>query len=781
VTLLDDTADSPARGGEPGTTPRRPRLGDVLVAAGVITPAQLEECIAAQSAEPRAGRRRLGAHVVERGLATDRQVAQALSDVLGVPLVDLAATVVSQQAARLIPRALAERFALLALDLTDGVLRVAMADPTDVLALDDVRLYTKVRTVVPVIATEASIRQHLSRVWSLEEDASEVVAAVDSIGDDGADEDEVRSAVDETPVVRLASVILADAVRAQASDVHLEPERTALRVRYRIDGLLRDVMTLPRSVTAALTSRIKIISGLDIAERRRPQDGRTRLQVDGQVVDARVSTLRTMHGEKVVLRLLARPEGVVPLNRIGLSEPQLDDFLRTMVAPQGLVLITGPTGSGKTSTLYSAVSHLRTPDRNLVTLEDPVEMEIAGLNQMQVNEKAGVTFAAGLRAILRQDPDVILVGEVRDAETAELAMRASLTGHLVFTTLHTNDAAAAVTRLVDMGVEPFLIASSLALVVAQRLVRVPCAACAAPYTPSPRTLQLLGLTEADLAGATLVRGRGCDACGETGYRGRAAIFEVLEIDAGMRATLTGRATEAAIRAAARAAGVQPLRADGIAKAMRGETTLEEVLRVTQVDAAQAHRCESCRRSLDADMAWCPWCDVAVERAGCAGCGRATEPDWRVCPWCRTEHHRWGPGSGPAGEQPHRPTVLVVDDDDSVRGFVALSLSEQADVVVAATAEEALRLAATHELDAAVVDLGLPDLSGIELTRLLRSDTRTALLPLLLLTGNDTASVRAEAALAGVTEFLAKPVDSAVLEGRVEALLSGSKLVTSVPE
>ena len=770
---LDTTTLGMHRSPVPGQRGPRRRLGEVLVSTGVITERDLEDCLADQAAQPPDQRRRLGSIVVSRGLATERDIAAGLARTLGLEMVDISHVAIAPSAARLLPRSVSERYAVLGIDLTDGTLTLAMSDPTDVVALDDVRLYTKARTIVAVVATESAIREHLNRVWSLEEDASDVAVMIDSIADDSGDTKPEESDADSTPVVRLVNVILSDAVRARASDIHLQPELDGVRVRYRVDGLLRDVMTVPKNAAPSMTSRVKIISGLDIAERRRPQDGRARLTVDGDPVDVRVSTLPSLHGEKVVIRLLARGDGIVPLSRIGFTERQLDAVLDAIVTPQGLVLITGPTGSGKTSTLYSAVSQMRTPDRNIVTLEDPVEVQLRGITQVQTNDRAGLTFAAGLRSILRQDPDVVLVGEVRDTETAELALRASLTGHLVFSTLHTNDAAAAVTRLVDMGVEPFLIASSLTLVVAQRLVRTPCARCAAPYQPSPRTLQLLGLTEPDLAGANVVRGRGCDQCGQTGYHGRTAIFEVLAVDAALRAVLTARPTETAIRAAARAAGVPSLRADGVAKALRGETTLEEVLRVTQVDAANGPRCHACHRGLDDDMAYCPWCTAAVEATGCPGCARQLDPDWRVCPWCR---HACGTGIAvPAVPErtERRPRVAVVDDDDSVLAFVAAALVDVCDVVPARTAQEALRLAATDDLDAMVLDLVLPDLSGVEVTRLLRADTRTALLPLLLLTGTADPLLLTEARNAGADHYLAKPVDPATLEATVRELVSRS--------
>ncbi len=620
--------------GVPRASPaRRRRIGETLVAAQVLTEQQLNDCLALQAAQPPGTRQRLGVIVVARGLATETEIAAGLARTLSLQLVDLNTRAVDPVAARMVPHALSERYAVLGVGVFEDRLVLAMADPTDVVALDDVKLATSVRAISVVVATATAIREHLNRIWRLEDDDAEVSDMFGDLDAIAPVEDDSPGAVSESPVVRIVDVILSDAVRARASDIHLQPEPDGVRVRYRVDGLLRDVMTVPRSAQAAMTSRIKIMSGLDIAERRRPQDGRVRLDVDGQSVDARVSTLPSLYGEKVVVRLLSRTEGVLPLARIGFTEPQLDLLIQTLAAPQGLVLITGPTGSGKTSTLYSAVSQMRTPDRNIVTLEDPVEVELRGVTQVQTNDRAGLTFAAGLRSVLRQDPDVVLVGEIRDQETAELALRASLTGHLVFSTLHTNDASAAMTRLVDTGIEPFLVASSLSLVVAQRLVRAPCPTCVAPYQPSPRTVELLGLTEEDLRGATLRRGRGCERCAHTGYLGRTAAFEVLPIDTAMRAVLTTQPTEAAIRAAARASGVPSLRASGIGKALAGETTLEEVLRVTQVDSAGGLRCSGCGRTLEDDMHFCPWCAVAADRRSCRSCGRHLEPGWRICPRC----------------------------------------------------------------------------------------------------------------------------------------------------
>jgi len=473
--------------------------------------------------------------------------------------------------------------------------------------------------------------------------------------------------------------------------------------------VLRDVMSVPRGAAAGLVSRVKVVAGLDIAERRVPQDGRTRLVVDGAKVDCRISTLPSVHGEKVVVRLQGRAEMVPAISRIGFDEEQLDGVLTNLAQSQGLILITGPTGSGKTNTLYSAINHIRTPERNIVTVEDPVEIQVPGITQMQLHERAGLTFARGLRSILRQDPDVVLVGEVRDTETAKLALEAALTGHLVLTTLHTNNAPAALTRLVDMGVEPFLVASSLSLVVAQRLVRRPCPSCIEPYVPTERVLQLLGLRESDLAGDTPRHGRGCPDCSGTGYRGRLGVFEVLMVNSAMRAVLLATPTEAAVAAAARSAGMSSLRGSALAKARRGETTFEEVLRVTTVDEGDRGHCSSCGNPIGDDMVACPWCTVAVGRHTCDHCRRPLEPGWKICPYCRAPAPE--PELRTASAPAHLPRVLLVDPDPAARSFVTSALAGAAEVDAVGTAEAALQVVDATEYAGVLVAPSLPDGNG----------------------------------------------------------------------
>jgi type IV pilus assembly protein PilB len=612
---------------------RRLRLGDVLVSQGTITPEQLHQALDAQGKDTSPRRKRLGAAVVACGFATERQVAAALAAAMNLDIADLRNFPPDPEVVRSLPQPVAVRTGTLVLAKTPYGVRIATSDPTNVLALDDVRLQTGASELVVLVATESEIKEHLGRAWSLSH-GSEVSSYLDELRGEAVEE-AASSAVDDAPLVRLVNQVLADAVHARASDVHVQPEIGELRVRYRVDGVLRDVMTVPKGAAAGLVSRIKIIAGLDIAERRLPQDGRTRLQVDGQSVDARVSTLPGIHGEKVVIRLLSRAESVPPIEDIGLDPKQLDDLLAALADPQGIILITGPTGSGKTNTLYSAINHIRSPERNIVTLEDPVEIQVPGVTQVQINQRAGLTFARGLRSVLRQDPDVVLVGEVRDSETAKLALEAAMTGHLVLTTLHTNSAPAALSRLVDMGVESYLVASSLSLVVAQRLVRRPCESCAQPYAPPPRVLQPLGLSPADLEGGKARHGRGCADCGGTGYRGRLGVFEVLPVTSGVRTSILSTPTESAMAAAARSVGMSSLRASALAAARRGATTYEEVLRVTIASEGDEQRCPTCHSGLAADMLACPWCETDVGRGHCSSCRRMLDAAWKRCPWCRT--------------------------------------------------------------------------------------------------------------------------------------------------
>jgi type IV pilus assembly protein PilB len=606
---------------------RRQRLGDLLVAAGVLDRAALEDALgAAASGE------RLGRTVLRLELVTEEELADAVASQLRLPRVDIEQEVIETEAVDRLPERLAVRHGVLPLRFEDGALVVATTDPSDLVALDDVRLAAGVRSVRPVVAVATPLERARSRAYAAD-GASDVLQGLD-VEPATDPQDDLDDAADDQPVIRLVDALLVDAITGRASDVHLEPDGAGLRVRFRVDGLLREATRVPRSLAPQVLSRVKIMARLDIAERRLPQDGRAVVRVDGQPVDLRVSTMPTQHGETVVLRVLPKDAAHVDLADLGHRHDLRDRFLTALARPQGLVLVTGPTGSGKTTTLYAGLAAVADPTRNVITLEDPVEVQLPGVNQTQIEHKIGLTFARGLRHVLRQDPDVVLVGEIRDRETAQLAVEASFTGHLVLATLHTNDAPSAVARLVDLGADPFLIASSLLLVVAQRLARTVCPRCAEPDPARPETVRALGLDPSSLADADLRRGGGCHACDGSGSHGRVALGEVLTATPRLRELVVDRAPETVLSRQARLEGLRTLREDAIGRAREGRITLEEALRVTPDAAVDVARCPSCETVVADDHVACPMCGTGLAGGHCGGCGRAVDAAWRTCPWCR---------------------------------------------------------------------------------------------------------------------------------------------------
>lgn len=557
----------------------RRKLGDTLVDWGVITSTQLDSALEAQAQDPRRVRRRLGRVLIDMGLVNDAAVAAALADIHGLQVIDLDMQVIDIDVARRIPQSIAMQNIVLPLGVRDGVLRVAVADPVDVIALDDLRMRMVGLRIEVVVAPEKQLRDKLSAIWSQAQTEDALERFVSELSDEADADVEVG---DDAGAVSAVNQILVAAVRAGSSDCHIEPMREGVRVRIRIDGTLREMMMLPRAGGASIVARIKIISGLDIVERRVPQDGRARIRIEGRDRNLRVSTLPTIHGEKIVVRVLADQDSLPSLTDLGMGLEQELIMQNALHLPQGLVLITGPTGSGKSTTLYSAIHQVLSDERNMITLEDPVEIELPGVTQVQVNEKTGMTFSAGLRSALRQDPDIIMVGEIRDQITAELAVRAALTGHLVLSTLHTLDSASAVVRLVDMGVPSYLVASSLTLSMAQRLVRRPCRECAVPGPVDIDTRRRLGMTEVQAQSCTVAVG--CRSCGNSGYSGRVGLYEMLPISRGVRAALVSGAGEKAMVAAASAEGFRPLLQLGVEAAVAGQTTPAELLRVLGSDA-----------------------------------------------------------------------------------------------------------------------------------------------------------------------------------------------------
>ena len=759
----------------------RVRLGDILVQAGIITTVQLDAALARQL-ETVGRKPRLGSVIVDMDMASESDIARALARQLNIPFVDLAAVVAEPQVMQMVPRWLARRHELVPVRQQDGSLIVAMFDPTNLVAIDDVRMSAGV-PISPVVATASAIREAEERFYASDLGARAILdrlgeaAEVEVLPESDLDPQELdlpttpealeRSAA-MGPIIRLVNALLADGVRARSTDIHIEPQPTEVKIRYRVDGLLREVMSLPKHVQALVISRIKIMSGMDIAERRRPQDGRGRISVDGREIDIRVSSIPTFAGEKLVLRLLPTGAEVPDLAHIGLEEAQLVSVRQHLAMPQGLIVFTGPTGAGKTSTMYSALSHLKTPEKNIVTLEDPIEFQIRDLNQTQIDEKSGITFARGLRTLLRQDPDVIMVGEIRDLETAQIVMQSSLTGHLVLSSLHTNDAGSAVTRLVDLGVEPYLIASALVMVVAQRLVRIVCSDCAEPAVPSERTLASLELSLRDLQGVRLQHGAGCERCGYTGYRGRTGIFEVLPVTPALREQITAQVSEVSLNYAIRAAGVQGLRDSGLNKVRQGLTTLEEVLRVTQMERREVLRCSSCRQEVDAGFLVCPYCNHELGDQTCPSCHREVRPQWRVCPYCRTDLPVAGSPAGPG-----RVRVLVVDDDPSMRQLALAMFDDDFEVSLAEDGKEGLRRATLERPDLILLDLHLPDVSGKEVVRRLRKSASTSMIPVMMITAQDDGASEVESLRAGVDDYVVKPFDEATLRARMGSLLRRS--------
>ena len=567
------------------------RLGEILIKENLITADQLKQAIEYQ--KKNSGR--LGSCLMKLGFVRDDEITQVLSRQYGVPSINLKYYEVEPSVIKLIPQETAVRYQVVPLSRVGATLTIAMTDPTNVFAMDDIKFMTGFN-VEPVVASESDINDAIQKFYgdvSSGEELSKVMKVLTA--DDDADleisaeEDQMDAAAleraaEEAPIIKLVNLILTDAVKRGASDIHVEPYEKELRVRLRVDGILQTVMSPPLKLKDAMTSRIKIMSKLDISEKRLPQDGRIMLKYmrDGKKKDLafRVSTVPTLFGEKIVLRLLDKENLRLDMTKLGFEQKSLTMFERQILRPYGMVLVTGPTGSGKTNTLYSSVSRLNTPETNIMTAEDPVEFQLAGVNQVQMKDQIGLNFATALRAFLRQDPNIILVGEIRDFETAEIAVKAALTGHLVLSTLHTNDAPSTISRLMNMGIEPFLVATSVNLICAQRLVRRICVGCKEPLEVPEQALLDAGFTPEEVKTTTVYQGKGCATCNSTGYKGRAGLYEVMEINDELRELILVGASAIELKKKALDNGMITLRRSGLTKVASGQTTLEEVLRET---------------------------------------------------------------------------------------------------------------------------------------------------------------------------------------------------------
>ncbi len=551
---------------------------DTLLESGVINKEQYSLAIE----ESRRTGLPLNKALIKLGILTEEDWAKFLSESTGIPFVDLTSYLIDPQVLKSIPEELAKKFKTIPLFKIRDILTIAVVDPRDIVAIDEIRMRSGCE-IESVVATEKAINSAIDQYYGVTGTVEEVIKdyskEILSETLEKFDETKLAEMADQPPIIKLVNMFIIQAVKERASDIHIEPEEKALRVRYRIDGVLHEVSSPPKHLEPALVSRIKVLSNMDISEKRRPQDGRFSLKMENREIDLRVSTFPTIYGENVVLRILDKSSLLFELSELGFSKDMQAQYEKLINQPFGILLVTGPTGCGKTTTLYASLRKIDTVDKNIITVEDPVEYHIGRVRQSQINPKAGLTFATGLRSILRQDPDVIMVGEVRDLETAEIAIQAALTGHLVFSTLHTNDAAGALTRLIDMGVESFLVASSVIGILAQRLVRRVCDGCKEEYRPSDELLK-----ELDLLGQKEIvfwRGRGCKACRQTGYKGRIGLFELLTINEEIKRLIIMKSSSSEIKKSFAGIGMKTLREDGMTKVLQGITTLDEVLKATK--------------------------------------------------------------------------------------------------------------------------------------------------------------------------------------------------------
>ena len=797
-----------------------------LIQAGGLSVEEIKNAIVKSSSENRS--------LIESVLADDRVSEEGLADSLAAyarfPRVNLATANIDPDAVKLLPQDMARRYSCIPIRVEGRHVLVAMANPTDYRAMQEIE-FTVGKPLKVLVCTRTEISDAIEKFYEPEdtlraftenlEDAKDFQIVVGD-GREGADVDlsEVRGQAELPPVIKVVNLIIQDAIHQRATDIHVEPTLNDVQVRIRVDGVLRPLMQLPKWLANPVSSRLKVLARLDIAERRLPQDGRMKVQRESKSYDLRVSTLPTLFGEKAVLRILSSGTELPTLDHVNLEPQDLKILMRSLTQPQGLILVTGPTGSGKSTTLYACLGHRKSPEVNIVTVEDPVEYQMMGLNQVQVNVKAGLTFAHCLRSILRQDPDVILVGEMRDLETTEIAFHAAMTGHLVLSTLHTNSSIATINRLLDLGVDPVLISSSITLISAQRLLRKLCDSCKQPYEPPPGMLERLGGDPND--GTTYYKAEGCNRCGATGFAGRMAVHEMLPMNNTVREMIVRKASEYEIQSAMRAQGMRFLLERGMEKVREGSTAISELFRVLQLDEMEGlgagQRCPGCKASIEADFSVCPNCLTSLKTL-CQRCNQQLKLDWKICPYCRApvgEEDQAVPllpaasgmaarvamGAAPAssGSETYAPVgtaltpetevpsdgvssgdtapskmprILIVDDDPSIRTIVAKSLEQLPFAVgteLASNGMEAVDMAGRDHPDLIVLDVMMPEMDGFEVCQKLRSQVETAFIPIMMLTANPSEEGRIRGYMVGSDDYVSKPFNVAELNARVTRLL-----------
>jgi type IV pilus assembly protein PilB len=696
------------------------RLIDALLEKNLITREQLQDARDKQIG----AKKPIHELLIEMGFLQEEKLVEIASNILHLPVMDLENESIDTDALKLFSYEYAKSHGVFPVKKANGKLFLAMSDPQDISTLEDARIIAGME-IQPVLCAKSAISKFIEKFYLVDdaiydlmknivEDTKVALLAEGKERKDNFDKEALKD--DLAPVVRIVNLILSEAVKSRASDIHIEPFDKFVEVRYRVDGFLKNIMKIPKRLSSALIARIKILSDLDIAETRKSQDGRIKMIIGAEKIDLRISIMPAFYGEKAVIRVLDARQAQVDLTNIGFQKDELDIFKEALHRPQGMILITGPTGSGKTSTIYAALSEIKDETINIITIEDPVEYLIEGISQIEVNPVKDVTFATGLRSILRQDPNVILVGEIRDKETADIAFRSSLTGHLVFSTLHTNNAVASIIRLRDIGLDPYIIASSLALVVSQRLVRVICPHCKQSYEPESRIKDKFKALIQQTGIKSFYQGKGCEKCNYNGFAGRTAIFEVLKIDGQLKELISNDASESEIFEQAKKSKFKTLAESGILKVSKEITTLEEIDRVTDVVAKT---------------------DI-------------------------TEQER---------ENDKATRILIVDDEDDIRKVVAKRINAAGyETIEAANGQEAVEMVFKEAPDLIIIDLMMPVMGGIEATKKIKSNLQTASIPIMMLTAKQDKASELQGIDSGADDYITKPFDNDKLIARVKMLL-----------
>jgi len=784
--------------------PEKPQK-PLMIQAGGISQEELKNAIVKYSKE--------GKSLVDQVLTDESVSEEGLAESISIygrfARVNLPAAEIDPEAVKMMPQETARKNLCIPIRVEGRQMLVAMANPADYRAVQEVEFRVG-RTVKPMVCTRSEVLDAIEKYYepdvalrAFTENLEEAKDISITAGEKEADVDLSRSltSAELPPVIKVVNLIIQDGITQRATDIHIEPTLNDLQVRIRVDGVLRPLMQLPKWLTNPICSRLKVLSRLDIAERRLPQDGRLKVHMAGQAFDFRMSTLPTLFGEKIVMRILASASQLPTLEKLALNEEDRRTLLAALMQPQGLILVTGPTGSGKSSTLTACLGHRKSPELNIITVEDPVEYQIPGINQVQVNSKTGLTFAAALRSILRQDPDVVLVGEMRDLETTEIAFHASMTGHLVLSTLHTNSAIASLARLLDLGVDPALISTAVTLIIAQRLLRKLCQECKQPYDPPTWMLNKLGVAKDN---TVYYKPVGCSKCGGTGFAGRMAVLEFLPINKRVREMIVNKSSENEIRAAMRTQGMRFLLDRGLEMVRKGATDIGELFRVLQLEDevdVMSSRCPKCKANVEARFTICPNC-LTVLNQSCHNCRQQLKSEWKVCPYCQTPVQGEAaapPAALPEASQPpppryvaiaasemaavpagaeetapaKEPTILIVDDDDSIRLIVKRSLEQLPFPIKTQTASngiEALQMAGESHPDLILLDIMMPGMDGFTVCQKLRSQVATAFIPIMMLTANASEEGLTRGFLAGTDDYVAKPFSIPELNARVTRLL-----------